>query len=72
MFYACYMQSKKSVIIIFGFSGSGKSTVAELLAQKLGLRVVHPSSILRNILEGKKINLTKTQKGIGFWETKRE
>ena len=35
---------KTNAIIIFGFSGSGKSTVAELLGNKLGLRVVHPSS----------------------------
>ncbi len=58
-------------IIIFGFSGSGKSTIADMVSKQYGLRVIHPSSILRNLLENKSFNLDKTKAGKGFWESKR-
>ncbi len=56
-------------IVIFGFSGSGKSTIADMVGKKYGLRVIHPSSILRNLLEHKKVDLNKTKAGKGFWES---
>lgn len=59
----------KENIIIFGFSGSGKSSVADALGRRLKRRVIHPSSILRELLEGKKPNLIKTKAGRGFWES---
>lgn len=62
---------KNKTIIIFGFSGSGKSTIANLVGTKFGLRVIHPSGILRNLLEGKKVNLRKTKYNRGFWEGKK-
>ncbi len=71
MFYSGLMQKKQPVIIIFGFAGAGKSTVAELVANKLHLRVIHPSSIMRSLLERKKVSLRLTKKGSGFWETAR-
>lgn len=65
------MNKRNKTIIIFGFSGSGKSTIADMIGKKYGLRVVHPSSILRNLLENKKIDLNKTRAGKGFWESKK-
>lgn len=59
----------KTNIIIFGFSGSGKSTIAELLGKKLGLSVVHPSSILKELLQGEVPNLNYSKAGTGFWES---
>lgn len=58
-------------IIIFGFSGSGKSTLADMLGKELGLRVIHPSSILRNLIEHKALNIAKSKAGKGFWESDR-
>ncbi len=61
------MSLNKQRIIIFGFSGSGKSTIADMIAKKYGLRVIHPSGILRTLLQHKKIK--KTEAGKGFWES---
>ena len=63
--------NKDSVIIIFGFSGSGKSTIANMVGKEYGLRIVHPSSILRGLLEKKSIDINKTKEGKGFWETQK-
>lgn len=56
-------------IIIFGLAGSGKSTLAKSLAREFGLRVVHPSGIMRDLLEGKTLNLQETRHNDGYWET---
>ena len=58
-------------LIIFGFSGAGKSTVAVRIAKRLGLRVIHPSSIVRDLIEGKRVDIARTKAGTGFWETPR-
>ncbi len=60
---------KKNVIIIFGFSGAGKSTLADRLGKRLRLRVVHPSSILRELLQKKTVQIQKSRAGKGFWES---
>src|SRR3989338_8439649 len=60
---------KDDVIIIFGFSGSGKSTIANLVGEKYGLRVIHPSGILRDLYEKKKVDLGNTRYNTGFWES---
>jgi cytidylate kinase len=57
------------VIIVFGLAGSGKSTLAEGLGRELGLRVLHPSSIVRDLLEGKEPDLQDTKANDGFWES---
>lgn len=67
--YTLIMTKKSSTIILFGFSGSGKSTMADMLGKKLGLRVVHPSSILRELLQGKPANVKASKAGKGFWES---
>lgn len=63
--------SRKSVIILFGFSGSGKSTMANLLGRRLGLRVVHPSGILRDLMLGKRPDAATAKMNCGFWESKK-
>ena len=59
----------ENVIIIFGFSGPGQSTIANLLGEKYGLRVIHPSGTLRDLYEKKEIDLGKTRYNTGFWES---
>lgn len=60
---------KKRRIIIFGLSGSGKSTLADELGRALELRVIHPSSILRDLLDGRVPDITHSQAGKGYWES---
>ncbi|MGV8087210.1 MAG: AAA family ATPase [Candidatus Woesearchaeota archaeon] len=56
-------------IILFGFSGSGKSTIANLISEKYNLRVIHPSGIIRDLYEKKEININHTRYNEGFWES---
>lgn len=60
---------KQNTIIIFGLTGSGKSTLAQQLGKKLRLRVIHPSSILKDLLQGTIPNISDSQAGTGFWES---
>ncbi len=60
---------KKQRIIIFGLSGTGKSTLADELGRTLGLRVIHPSSILRDLLAGRAPDIAHSQAGQGYWES---
>lgn len=60
---------KDNVVIIFGFSGSGKSTIANMVSEKYRLRVIHPSGILRDLYEKKKVDLGNTRYNTGFWES---
>ncbi len=62
------MTKENKVVIIFGFSGSGKSTLANRVGKEFGLRVVHPSGILRDLYEGKEVDLQNTKYNTGFWE----
>lgn len=63
------MNSSERVVIIFGFSGSGKSIIANLISEHYGLRVIHPSGILRDLYEGKEVDIGNTRYNIGFWES---
>jgi len=56
-------------IIIFGFSGSGKSTIANLIGKQRNLRIIHPSGILRDLFEGKCPDIKNTRYNTGFWES---
>lgn len=69
--YTLGMKKRPTVIIIFGFSGSGKSTLAKALGKHFGLRVVHPSSIIRALTLGRDPNKKVTKAGKGFWESKK-
>jgi len=42
--------------------------MADLLGKKLRMRVVHPSSILRNLLEKQRVDIKHSKAGKGFWE----
>lgn len=42
--------------------------MANLLGRRLGLRVVHPSGILRELMLGRKPDVAKTKSNRGFWE----
>jgi cytidylate kinase len=60
---------KHTTIILFGFSGSGKSTIANMLGKELSLRVVHPSSVLKDLIKGNIPNINNSKEGKGFWES---
>lgn len=68
--YNWNMKKKDIVIIIFGFSGAGKSTLADMIGKEFGLWVVHPSSILKELIEGKKADVKNSKAGTGFWESR--
>lgn len=55
-------------IIIFGLSGSGKSTLANVIGNHFGLRVIHPSGVLRQLLKGQRVDPDHAPAGRGFWE----
>lgn len=57
------------VIIVFGLAACGKSTLARALGQRLGLRVVHPSGLLRDLMEGGAAAPGRPRANDGYWET---
>ena len=57
------------VVVVFGLAGSGKSTLANGIGQQFGLRVIHPSGIMRDLLEKKTVDLQRTRQNDGYWET---
>lgn len=61
----------KDTIIIFGFSGAGKSTLADSLGKEYGLRVIHPSSIIRDLKRGECPDIEGSTKNNGFWESEK-
>ncbi len=65
------MQRSELRIIIFGFAGAGKSTTAEAIGKHYGLRIVHPSGIMRMIAAQQTVDTEKAPYGRGFWETPR-
>lgn len=59
----------ENTIIIFGLAGAGKSTLARRLGAEFGLRVVHPSGVMRDLLEGREVQADRSRANDGFWET---
>jgi cytidylate kinase len=56
-------------ILICGFSGSGKSYLAENLCKRLrGYKVVHSSAIFKQLQANQKINSSKTKMNKGWYE----
>ncbi|MFH1239831.1 MAG: cytidylate kinase family protein [Candidatus Diapherotrites archaeon] len=65
------MNKKDRVIIVSGLAGSGKSTLAQNLAEKFGMRCVHASGILRELMEKHVDEITEgAGKNTGWWESK--
>lgn len=59
------------IILVCGFSGSGKSVLVESISKKFNLKVVHTSDILKQISLGvplEKINYKKTKMNKGWYE----
>lgn len=54
---------------MFGLAASGKSTLAGKLADHLGLRLVHPSGVMRQLLAGQPVVPDKSVANDGFWES---
>lgn len=64
-----YTHMKHTTILISGLSGAGKSTIATMLGEKLWLRVIHPSSILKSLLLHETPDMHSSASGTGFWES---
>ena len=61
----------KKLIIISGFAGSGKSSLADSLGKELGIKVIHASSILREMATDgvKALENASPQKLHDWWES---
>ncbi len=59
------------IVIVSGFAGCGKSTLAINLGKELGLQVIHASGILKELQNKKieQIDAKRAQRGKGFWES---
>lgn len=56
------------IILVCGFTASGKSQVARHLAKKLNFKFIHTSHILKQIATDKEINHEKTKSNNGWYE----
>ncbi len=56
------------VLIVSGFTASGKSSLVAALAERYGLRPVYSSGVMRNVREGKVAVVQNAEAGRGFWE----
>lgn len=63
------LTAPERVVLIFGLGGSGKSSLARALGNALHLRVVHPSSLLRDLMLGRRPETGETRCNDGFWES---
>ena len=61
---------KKMIVLLCGWSGCGKSSVADNIGKTFNLKVVHSSGIYLQLIKEKKIDETKAKKNQGFWESK--
>jgi len=65
------MDNKDRVIIVSGLAGSGKSTLAQQIAKKFGMKCVHASGILRELLDKDVDDISEgAGKNTGWWESK--
>ena len=58
------------LLIISGFAGSGKSSLADSLGKKLGIKVVHASAILKEMKKsGIDVDHESVEKSKDWWES---
>lgn len=59
------------IIIVSGFAGCGKSTLAESLAKAFKLKCVHASGMLKELQtkKAKEIKAYKSKMNLGWWES---
>ncbi len=55
-------------ILICGFSGSGKSYLAENLGKKIKYKVIHSSAIFKQLQAKQKVDFSKTNMNKGWYE----
>ncbi len=62
---------EKKVVIISGLSGSGKSNLVEFISEKMNLKCIHTSSVLKELMQEKEIDLKNNfgKKNTGWWES---
>ena len=64
------MNKKDRVIIVSGLAGSGKSTLSQQIAKKFGMKCIHASGILRELMEKHVDEITEgAGKNTGWWES---
>ncbi|MBN2127601.1 MAG: AAA family ATPase [Candidatus Diapherotrites archaeon] len=56
------------IIIVSGFAGSGKSSLADSLGKHFNLRVIHASDVMKQLMKGE-LDLNNTKGQTGFWES---
>ena len=56
-------------MLVFGLAGAGKSTLARGLGEKLGLRVIHASGLLRDLMDGRPADIEHSRCNQGYWES---
>ena len=63
--------NEKKLVLISGFAGSGKSSLADSLGKALDLKVIHASSILREMATNgvKALDNASPQKLHDWWES---
>lgn len=56
------------IILICGFTASGKSYASRFVAKKLNFKIIHTSDVLKQILENKSIDINNTKMNTGWYE----
>ena len=63
------MKKKERVVIVSGFSGTGKSTIVEAVSKAFKMKKVFTSGVLKNLLLKENNAFKKFSKNLGFWES---
>jgi cytidylate kinase len=68
LFFSFFSLTDFMIIIVAGFAGSGKSSLADSLAEHFNLRVIHASDAMKQLMKGK-LDLNNTKGQQGFWDS---
>lgn len=63
------MKKSERVVIVSGFSGTGKSTIVEVIAKAFKMKKVFTSGVLKNLLLKENKAFVEFSKNQGFWES---